>query len=284
MYGGRLRSSLSRPAASPAVVALLSPAPASPASPASVVLVSPSAVRAPTANAAARRTAYEAETTGFGSLKELECELELKCASTSGYHNNCLIFSTYGSAGLLDSNPANPASVNTDAIREEIHYELLDKLPEEPSNLSFKTALTRSRAIEIFEQDEFMEEAHTHVISNLLARPIVVVDMRFRAAQSMTLFIPGYTPQKPIGKTRARELRNDSEVIWILLRPNHFSALLRRTRKAVWRRFRIGARVTGVLQLAHRRSAERLYAPGAAGYLEACENFEEHATKQRRLS
>jgi hypothetical protein len=90
----------------------------------------------------------------------------------------------------------------------------------------------------------------------------------------MTLFIPGYTPQKPIGKTRARELRNDSQVIWILLQPNHFCALLQCTRKAVWRRFRIGARVVGVLQLARRRSAERIFAPGAAGYVEACENVE----------
>jgi hypothetical protein len=62
------------------------------------------------------------------------------------------------------------ASVDTDAIREQIHHELLDNLSEEPSNLSFSSELTRSRAIEIFEQDGFMQEAHIHALSLQPAR------------------------------------------------------------------------------------------------------------------
>ena len=45
-------------------------------------------------------------------------------------------------------------------------------------------------------------------------------------------------------------------------------------KRALWRLFRIGGKVAGVLCVKLARAAERVYAPGAAGYKEAQENFE----------
>ena len=53
----------------------------------------------------------------------------------------------------------------------------------------------------------------------------------------------------------------------------------RERRKALWLRFRAGGRVTGVLQLANQRAAERVYAPGAVGALSAAEEFATLATR-----
>ena len=57
-----------------------------------------------------------------------------------------------------------------------------------------------------------------------------------------------------------------------------------RRRLALWRFFRRAARIAGVLCLARARAAERLYAPGGAGFVQALDHFEERAAKQRRLS
>ena len=45
-------------------------------------------------------------------------------------------------------------------------------------------------------------------------------------------------------------------------------------KRALWRLFRIGAKVAGVLSVKLARAAERVYAPGAAGYQEAQQNFD----------
>ena len=60
--------------------------------------------------------------------------------------------------------------------------------------------------------------------------------------------------------------------------------LVVRRRLAIWRRFRVGARVVGVLQLARARAAERIYLPGGVGFQSAQQDFEVRAAKQRRLS
>uniref|UniRef100_A0A7S3B2E7 Uncharacterized protein n=1 Tax=Haptolina ericina TaxID=156174 RepID=A0A7S3B2E7_9EUKA len=51
----------------------------------------------------------------------------------------------------------------------------------------------------------------------------------------------------------------------------------RERKKSLQRRFRIGARIAGVLSLAHARATERAYAPGGLGYTVACTSFEASA-------
>ena len=48
-------------------------------------------------------------------------------------------------------------------------------------------------------------------------------------------------------------------------------------KRALWGTFRIGAKVAGVLSVKLARAAERVYAPGAAGYHEAEQSFKENA-------
>ena len=48
-------------------------------------------------------------------------------------------------------------------------------------------------------------------------------------------------------------------------------------KRALWRLFRIVAKVAGVLSVKLARAAERAYAPGAAGYQEAEQRFKENA-------
>ena len=43
--------------------------------------------------------------------------------------------------------------------------------------------------------------------------------------------------------------------------------------KELWRRLRIAARAIGALLALHRRTVERRYAPGGAGYVEAASEF-----------
>ena len=48
------------------------------------------------------------------------------------------------------------------------------------------------------------------------------------------------------------------------------------------RLWRVYARLTQVLMLAHARAVERVYAPGGIGFLEVERDFEERAAKSQR--
>lgn len=76
-----------------------------------------------------------------------------------------------------------------------------------------------------------MKEAHMAVVATLLKRSIVVYDDRDRKSGLpgfVTLYSPGYTPFKAIGKVQARELANKhDDTLWVHLTPGHYTALKR---------------------------------------------------------
>ena len=69
------------------------------------------------------------------------------------------------------------------------------------------------------------------VVATLLKRSIVVYDDRDRKSGLpgfVTLYSPGYTPFKAIGKVQARELANKhDDTLWVHLTPGHYTALKR---------------------------------------------------------
>ena len=77
----------------------------------------------------------------------------------------------------------------------------------------------------------FMKEAHMAVVATLLDRAIVVYDDRDRKSGLpgfVTLYSPGYTPFKAIGKVQARELADKhDDTLWVHLTPGHYTALKR---------------------------------------------------------
>ena len=69
------------------------------------------------------------------------------------------------------------------------------------------------------------------VVATLLDRAIVVYDDRDRKSGLpgfVTLYSPGYTPFKAIGKVQARELADKhDDTLWVHLTPGHYTALKR---------------------------------------------------------
>ena len=71
-----------------------------------------------------------------------------------------------------------------------------------------------------------MNEAHVHGFANRLKRTIVTVDARTHQLV-LSKYAPGYSPQLQLSMREAVALRTSSEQpVWVLLEPNHFSALL----------------------------------------------------------
>ena len=71
-----------------------------------------------------------------------------------------------------------------------------------------------------------MNEAHVHGFANRLERAIVIVDVR-EPELGLSKYAPGYAPQLQLSMREAVALRASSEQpVWVLLEPNHFSALL----------------------------------------------------------
>ena len=80
----------------------------------------------------------------------------------------------------------------------------------------------------IFDDRLFMNEAHVHGFANRLARDIIVVDHRGELL-GLHHYKPGYQAQQQISMHRALELRKlprTSQPLWVLMSPDHWSALL----------------------------------------------------------
>ena len=115
--------------------------------------------------------------------------------------------------------------------RRLTHEEVMSRLPPEAAtalgpNGGWWAGQSRATLTAIFEGSEFMNEAHVHGFANRLQRTIVTVDVRTHQLV-LSKYAPGYAPQRQISMREAVELRTSSEQpIWVLLEPNHFSALL----------------------------------------------------------
>ena len=71
-----------------------------------------------------------------------------------------------------------------------------------------------------------MNEAHVHGFANRLVQTVVIIDVR-SPALVLSKYMPGYEVQRQLLMREAVALRNNSkQPIWLLLEPNHFSALL----------------------------------------------------------
>ena len=67
---------------------------------------------------------------------------------------------------------------------------------------------------------------YVHGFANRLKRTIVTVDARTHQLL-LSKYAPGYAPQLQLSMREAVALRTSSEQpVWVLLEPNHFSALL----------------------------------------------------------
>ena len=87
------------------------------------------------------------------TFKCLQTTLNLQRIHTSPYNFNCLAFSTFGAAGLLDPSAPDAASrVAGDAARAQIHDELVPHLPTSATDqYAWHAGLTRAQAQAIFE-------------------------------------------------------------------------------------------------------------------------------------
>ena len=115
--------------------------------------------------------------------------------------------------------------------RRLTHEEVMSRLPPEAAtalgpNGVWWAGQSGATLTAIFEGFEFMNEVHVHGFANRLQRTILTVDVRTHQLV-LSKYAPGYAPQRQISMREAVELRTSSEQpIWVLLEPNHFSALL----------------------------------------------------------
>ena len=71
-----------------------------------------------------------------------------------------------------------------------------------------------------------MHEVHIYAFCQRLSREIVTIDVR-QAMCKIMHFKPGYNSAKEISKTFAKKtLRKNANILWVLLKPDHFEALL----------------------------------------------------------
>uniref|UniRef100_A0A7S0PYC9 Uncharacterized protein n=1 Tax=Coccolithus braarudii TaxID=221442 RepID=A0A7S0PYC9_9EUKA len=119
----------------------------------------------------------------------------------------------------------------SDKQRRLSHELILEKLPpcaeeRKGKNDEWWASNDRQRAIDIFEERDFMNEMHIHTFSSRLERDIIVLDVRERY-QAIVHYKPGFKTQEVISMTAARAIRTDSsqQPLWVHLDVGHFSAL-----------------------------------------------------------
>ena len=165
------------------------------------------------------------------TLAEALQELRLRKEVTSGHNLNCLAYSI-----LLGTDRIAPAAQwvtkeRGDEERRRTHETIVRRLPPEADtkigpNGVWWAGQTRDSLTRTMETSQVMGEAHVHGFCNRIDRCIVIVDVRESAAV-LYKYLPGYAAQSQISMREAHELRNsDEQPIWVLLEPDHFSALL----------------------------------------------------------
>ena len=161
-------------------------------------------------------------------------ELDLEYIVTSGHNFNCLAFSILIVTEVIGPTLAEQAAAHdrSDAERRMTHEAVCGAIPSEATMVQgshdvWWVGQTLDSLQGIFDGYGFMNEAHVHGFVNRLDREIVVVDVRSELL-SMHHYRPGYAPQQQIPMRRALELRSQvaPRVLWLLMSPSHWSALL----------------------------------------------------------
>ena len=165
------------------------------------------------------------------TLSKVLKELSLRKEETSGHHLNCLAFSILLGTDRITPEEQWTGGTRGDEERRLTHETIIRRLPPEAAtkvghNGEWWAGETRDSLNSTMETSQVMGEAHVHGFCNRINRSIVVVDVREPAAV-MSEYRPGYDIQRQISMQEAYGLRNHGEPpVWILLEPDHFSALL----------------------------------------------------------
>ena len=73
---------------------------------------------------------------------------------------------------------------------------------------------------------DFMNESHVHGFVNRLKRTIITIDERM-AVHALVEYVPGYAVAHQLSMCEAKERReSEQQPSWLLMSPNHWSALL----------------------------------------------------------
>ena len=182
----------------------------------------------------------------YFSIAELKRELGLLEVETSGSGHNCLLFGCLLSAGLLHRSAQDDVRPLVERQRRMLTADLLERLPAEgaraPDAWHANWDATRARRVGR-NATSFLGEAHIHVIANRLRCSIVVCDQLERGPllyARMMCYEPGWKAQREIYKEEACALRRQMAgasrsrpVLWLRLRPGHFTALLSREQVAI---------------------------------------------------
>ena len=161
-------------------------------------------------------------------------ELQLEQHSTFGYNSNCLAFSLMiGSEQIGSSREAQrDARQQSEEERRLTHEMVMSRLPSEAAatvgpNHEWWAGHSHASLTKIFDDSEFMNEAHVHGFANRLDRIIVTIDAR-ALALVLSAYRPGFAVAQQLSMREAVALRNSSkqQPIWVLMKPYHFSALL----------------------------------------------------------
>ena len=74
-----------------------------------------------------------------------------------------------------------------------------------------------------------MNESHVHGFANRLKRTIITIDERM-AMLVLYEYVPGYAVARQLSMREAKERReSEHQPLWLLMSPNHWSALLLHT-------------------------------------------------------
>ena len=134
-------------------------------------------------NGTAKKRRHMRCSEGHPSPAELLQQLDVVERLTSGFHNNCLWFSTRLAMGeLIGSMQYSYAAEQASEMgRTEIHRELVRMLPEgdkdaEGLSDSWWAGYRRCELERIYQEEDMMSEPHLYALANLLQRSIIVVD------------------------------------------------------------------------------------------------------------
>lgn len=174
-------------------------------------------------------------------------KLRLKNIITSGYKNNCLAFSCMIGSGKIGVTPREQkdAAKLVERERELTHLALIAALPTDArkslggfdlfGDPTWWTCYSQKRSSAvavleyIFANNLFMREPHLYAFATRLNRDIIVIDGVFNTGR-IVRYKPGYEMATEISLTLAIEIREETcardRPLWVMLTPNHFSALL----------------------------------------------------------
>jgi hypothetical protein len=187
-----------------------------------------------------KKLRYRKETV-FHTLHEFQTAINQKLTWTdSGGANNCLYYATALATGRLHHDRSQQAAA-ADAIdlswRTAQHEKLIEKLPPPPpdglepaaaDNGSWDAGFDRARATEVFDKRLFCGDAHIHMLTNTLKRPIYVSETCRGSGIGRHLRVMRYSPgfMAATAVTKAEVGQRPDDALFVHLAGGHFSALL----------------------------------------------------------